>query len=606
MRQRHRLALLLLTLALLCCIVLAGCGIPAATVGRTLTSGGPGTMIGTSAFGQGGALLATANPDTTITVWEMSSGKRRFTLAGHGGTVTSLAFSPDGKLLASGGTDKRVELWDVASGKELRALNGSAATVSAVAFSPDGKTVASGGQDGAVRLWDVASGAQKQSLAMNNSGVTSLAYSPNGQSLASGGRDASVQLWNTGSNTLTRSYKGHKDAVGALAFSPDSQSLASGGNDQQVKLWSVGSDQEQRSLTGHSGGLLAVSYSPDGKSLATGSDDRTAKIWDAATGKTQQTLSGHTAPVPAVAFNPDGKSLLSGSRDNSAKQWDTASGALQRSVNVAPTATSAIDGLWNSNYGPVTFVTQPGTGGKRTVTGFWIQDSLSSCSTAVGCRGEVKSGEFDAATGRITFAYFQPWNQVNGTADLLLLNPTQISGSFVQSTGSGTWTLTRPGIGNLLTNGDFECPTLTGSYQPFSAKQAICGWSVDAESVDLVGSLWTAASGKQSIDLSGSPGKGTIALDVPTVAGQSYRIRFALAGNILEPSVKKEMVVAWENRDLATLTFDTTGRSAAAMGWQYHEYTVTATGSTARLAFRSLTDGAYGAAIDDVSVMPNQ
>lgn len=606
MRQHRRSLPLSLSFVLSCCLLLASCGTPAANVGKVLTSGGPGTMIGTAAFGQGGALLATANPDTTITVWDTASGTRRFTFAGHGGTVTALNFSPDGKLLASGGTDKRIELWDVAAGKELRALNGSSAAVDAVAFSPDGKTVASGGQDGTVRLWDVSSGTQKQSLAASNGGVTSLAYSPDGKSLASGGRDASVQLWDTGSSKLARSFKGHKDAVGTLAFSPDSQSLASGSADKQVKLWSVGSDQEQRSLTGHTGSLLAVGFSPDGKSVATGSDDRTAKLWDAATGQTRQTLSGHTAAVPAVAFNPDGKSLLSGSRDNSAKQWDAATGTLQRSINIAPAATSAIDGLWNSNYGPVTFRTQPGTGGKRTVTGFWIQEGLDACATAVGCRGEITSGEFDSAAGRITFAYFQPWNQVKGTADLRLLNPTQISGSFSQSSGSGTWTMTRPIAGNLLSNGDFECPAIAGSYQAFAAKQTLCGWLVEAESVDLVGNLWAAASGKQSIDLSGTPGKGTLVLEVPTVPGQSYRIRFALAGNFQGDPAKKQMAVAWENRDLATLTFDTTGRSASAMGWEYHEYTVTASGSTARLAFRSLTDGAFGAVIDDVSVVPIQ
>ncbi len=340
MLRRYRALVSSLMIVLLCGTWLVGCGATAATVGRTLIGGADSAII-TAAFSADGAALATANPDHSITIWDVASGRARQTLKGHTAEVTTLTFSADGKLLASGGMDQRVELWDVAAGKELRALSGGTGVVNTVAFSPDGRILASGGQDGAVRLWEVASGSQKQSLAASNGGVTSLAYSPDGKALASGGRDASVQVWDTGSNQLTRRLSGHKDAVSALAFSPDSRSLASGGDDRQVKLWSVQDGQERHTLTGHGGGIDALSFAPDGKSLASGSDDRTAKIWDAATGQVRQTLAGHAEPVPAVAFSPDGQSLLSGSRDNSAKQWDVATGQLQRSINVRPVASAS-------------------------------------------------------------------------------------------------------------------------------------------------------------------------------------------------------------------------------------------------------------------------
>jgi choice-of-anchor C domain-containing protein len=613
MRQRTRLLRRALRIVIVVCIGLAGCGTPDATISKALGSGSA-QAIEMAAFAPGGALLATANPDATITIWDMASGQRRFTLAGHSGKVTALAFSPDGKSLASGGADKRVELWDVTTGKELRALNGHTREVSAVTFSPDGKTIASGGRDGTVRQWEASSGNARQAANTNVAGgVTSLAYSPNGQSLASGGGNAAVQLWNAGNGQLTRSYTGHKDAIGALAFSPDGQSLATGGNDREVKLWSVQDGKEQRALTGHTGGVAAVNFSPDGKSLASGSADRTARLWDANSGQSRQTLAGHSAAVPAVAFSPDGKSLATGSRDNSARQWDATSGALQRTVNVSPeSAASPIDGLWDSNYGPVTLYTKPATGGKRAVTGFWLQDTLSSCATAAGCRGEIKSGTFDPATGQLDFAYFQPWNTIEGTAKLTLTG-TELVGTWTQPGNSGAWTLTRPKAGpsatpsvpigpNLVANVDFECPPIASSYQVFTAGQAFCGWMVTAQSIDIVGSLWVAADGKQSVDLTGSPGAGTIEQFLLTVPGQRYRIRFALAGNGGVPAVK-ELAVAWGDRDIGTQRFDTTGRTATAMGWEYKEYTVTASGSATRLAFRSLTEGSYGPVIDDVSVV---
>jgi choice-of-anchor C domain-containing protein len=125
---------------------------------------------------------------------------------------------------------------------------------------------------------------------------------------------------------------------------------------------------------------------------------------------------------------------------------------------------------------------------------------------------------------------------------------------------------------------------------------------VTAQSIDIVGSLWVAADGKQSVDLTGSPGAGTIEQFLLTVPGQRYRIRFALAGNGGVPAVK-ELAVAWGDRDIGTQRFDTTGRTATAMGWEDKEYTVTASGSATRLAFRSLTEGSYGPVIDAVSVV---
>ena len=72
--------------------------------------------------------------------------------------MTGVAFSPDGKLLATADADGTVRVWNPPGGQAPLATYTGIGAVNAVAFSPDGKLLASADADGTVRLWNTATG----------------------------------------------------------------------------------------------------------------------------------------------------------------------------------------------------------------------------------------------------------------------------------------------------------------------------------------------------------------------------------------------------------------------------------------------------------------
>jgi WD40 repeat protein len=170
-----------------------------------------------------GKLLAAADDEGTVTVWDVASGKPAFSFkytaqnrpAGVGPwgepfASSVLSWGPDGKRLAVAGEDETIKVWDVDKKEELTTLRGGPAkgphqVVCAVAWSPDGRRLAASSPDETFLLYDTTTWKEVLALRPVSAGtfatalvpahVGTLAWSPDGAQLALFGRRGNITIW---------------------------------------------------------------------------------------------------------------------------------------------------------------------------------------------------------------------------------------------------------------------------------------------------------------------------------------------------------------------------------------------------------------------------
>jgi WD40 repeat protein len=153
----------------------------------------PGGVI-RPAFAPDGRLLATADADGTVRLFDVRSGRLLHVLRGHRQAVTDVAFGAGGALLATSGRDSRVVLWDVATGRPVHVLRGHFGAVAAVAFSPDGRWVATAGPISA-GLWPTATGRLLFFLRGDTGRLTSVSFASDGRRILTSSLDGTVRTY---------------------------------------------------------------------------------------------------------------------------------------------------------------------------------------------------------------------------------------------------------------------------------------------------------------------------------------------------------------------------------------------------------------------------
>ncbi len=215
--------------------------------------------------------------------------------------ATAASFDPEGLILAVADEEGTVELWEVQSGKPLGNPLKHEHRLNSMSFSADGKTLRT--DDGTVRFWNIQNG---QSHPKPISGGV---LSPDGH-LSATNTDRSVKIW----DVETGEFKGKLLPFGMtgplLAFSPDVSLLAVGVADiyggNYASILNLKTTEQEYLIT-HGKAMIEVAFSHDGQKLLTAGD--VTRLWNPLTGEALGKPIRHTGRLESVRFSFDSKFL---------------------------------------------------------------------------------------------------------------------------------------------------------------------------------------------------------------------------------------------------------------------------------------------------------
>lgn len=191
------------------------------------------------------------------------------------GDPKSAVFSPDGKFVTGvDHTVRSMSVWDVQSGKRVWTLPNGRNYFNYPRFARDGKTLMNTTSYGGVYLHDLATGSTRHLNPTHNGGVIALAFSADGKRLASASYLSEILVWDLASAMprhrmeMTPAYDGNGKNGWAyavkLAFAPDDKHLLTQEGDQTVRLFAPERQAEVHAFraAGHTWG-----FSDNGKHL---------------------------------------------------------------------------------------------------------------------------------------------------------------------------------------------------------------------------------------------------------------------------------------------------------------------------------------------------
>lgn len=310
-----------------------------------------------------GTLLATADRNYCVTLWNFTTGDPITKLLGHEGSVSSIAFDESGRFLVTASSDETVRIWQVKTGTSYRVFGPTGKQLTGARFTLDGQHIIAFANDNTARIWNIETQLELYSFPSAIVNPSTLAIHPNNSRLTMGCLNATARICNLYTGETAFELVGTSNLLSGIAFSSDGRFLVTNsGIEHCIEAWDattgrhlnvIGNmkpsrpNQELRFIpsldelgpatrdltTGdplfliHQNGICPVPiFRPGINHVLVAAQDGRMNLYEIPSGKLVSRIGDTGDRITCASFSSDGKQIATGSQNRVIAVWKADSG----------------------------------------------------------------------------------------------------------------------------------------------------------------------------------------------------------------------------------------------------------------------------------------